>query len=75
VLQLSSEDGALAVVPLVVGLLVACIAYGRPAAQSASSQQVDRAPRPRQSFYRNGYRNRAWNTRVGEIPLKIPMLR
>jgi putative transposase len=25
--------------------------------------------------YRNGYRDRAWNTRVGEIPLKIPKLR
>jgi transposase-like protein len=25
--------------------------------------------------YRNGYRERAWQTRVGEIPLKIPKLR
>jgi putative transposase len=25
--------------------------------------------------YRNGYRDRAWQTRVGEIPLKIPKLR
>jgi len=25
--------------------------------------------------YRNGYRDRAWNTRVGEISLKIPKLR
>lgn len=25
--------------------------------------------------YRNGYRDRAWSTRVGEIPLKIPKLR
>jgi putative transposase len=25
--------------------------------------------------YRNGYRDRAWRTRVGEIPLKIPKLR
>lgn len=25
--------------------------------------------------YRNGYRDRDWQTRVGEIPLKIPKLR
>src|SRR5215469_6012205 len=25
--------------------------------------------------YRNGYRDREWQTRVGEIPLKIPKLR
>jgi transposase-like protein len=25
--------------------------------------------------YRNGYRDRTWQTRVGEIPLKIPKLR
>jgi len=25
--------------------------------------------------YRNGYRDRTWSTRVGEIPLKIPKLR
>ena len=25
--------------------------------------------------YRNGYRDRSWETRVGEIPLQIPKLR
>ena len=27
------------------------------------------------STYRNGYRDRLWQTRVGEIPLRIPKLR
>src|SRR5262249_35075641 len=27
------------------------------------------------SAYRNGYRERPWQTRVGEIPLRIPKLR
>lgn len=30
---------------------------------------------PDRKTYRNGYRERAWDTRVGRIPLRIPKLR
>ena len=30
---------------------------------------------PERKTYRNGYRERVWETRVGQIPLRIPKLR
>ena len=45
-------------------------------AQVSEQIGVDRYERNEQrKTYRNGYRERAWETRVGEIPLRIPKLR
>ena len=33
------------------------------------------ARRPERKTYRNGHRDRVWETRVGEIPLSIPKVR
>jgi hypothetical protein len=30
---------------------------------------------PERKTYRNGYRERVWETRVGQIPLRVPKLR
>jgi transposase-like protein len=45
-------------------------------AQVSEQIGVDRYERNEErKTYRNGYRERAWETRVGEIPLRIPKLR
>ena len=45
-------------------------------AQVSEQIGVDRYERNEQrKTYRNGYRERLWETRVGEIPLRIPKLR
>src|SRR3974377_1835046 len=43
-------------------------------AQLAGAELGERAPEQR-SAQRNGYRDRRWDTRVGEIELAIPRLR
>src|ERR1700759_2261473 len=43
-------------------------------AQLAGAELGERAP-GRRSAQRNGYRDRRWDTRVGEIELQIPRLR
>ena len=43
-----------------------------------ASEQIGAGPYERttaRQTYRNGYRQRLWETRVGEIPLRIPKLR
>ena len=45
-------------------------------AQVSQQTGADRYERSEQrQTYRNGYRERAWETRVGEIPLHVPKLR
>ena len=41
--------------------------------QKAGADRYERTEE--RTTYRNGYRDRAWSTRVGEIPLKIPKVR
>src|SRR5215813_12790440 len=41
--------------------------------QKAGGERYERTAE--RSAYRNGYRERLWTTRVGEIPLRIPKLR
>ena len=41
--------------------------------QQAGAGRYERAEQ--RSAYRTGYRERAWQTRVGEIPLRLPKLR
>ncbi len=44
----------------------------------AVSQQVGAEPYARDGArtpYRNGYRERLWQTRVGDVPLRIPKVR
>jgi transposase-like protein len=43
------------------------------AAQQIGAERYERSPD--RTAYRNGYRERTWETRVGEIPLSIPKLR
>jgi putative transposase len=43
------------------------------AAQQIGAERYERSPD--RTTYRNGYRERVWETRVGEIPLQIPKLR
>jgi transposase-like protein len=43
------------------------------AAQQIGAERYERSPD--RTTYRNGYRERMWETRVGEIPLHIPKLR
>ena len=43
------------------------------AAQQIGAERYERSPD--RTTYRNGYRERMWETRVGEIPLSIPKLR
>ena len=43
------------------------------AAQQIGAERYERSPD--RTTYRNGYRERTWETRVGEIPLQIPRLR
>jgi putative transposase len=43
------------------------------AAQQIGAERYERSPD--RTTYRNGYRERLWETRVGEIPLSIPKLR
>jgi putative transposase len=43
------------------------------AAQQIGAERYERSPD--RTTYRNGYRERVWETRVGEIPLSIPKLR
>jgi transposase-like protein len=43
-----------------------------------AEQQIGAGPyerKPERVTYRNGYRRRLWETRVGEVPLRIPKLR
>jgi transposase-like protein len=42
-------------------------------AQQIGAERYERSPD--RTAYRNGYRERTWETRVGEIPLSIPKLR
>ncbi len=42
-------------------------------AQQIGAERYERTPE--RKTYRNGYRERLWETRVGEIPLRIPKLR
>ncbi|MCL6591901.1 MAG: transposase [Firmicutes bacterium] len=42
-------------------------------AQKAGAERGERSPN--RINYRNGYRERAWDTRVGRIDLRIPKLR
>ena len=43
------------------------------AGQQIGAERYER--KPERVTYRNGYRTRLWETRVGEIPLRIPKLR
>jgi transposase-like protein len=54
--------------------LPAPCAVDRPAPAPPCGARAERAPE-RRTAQRNGYRPRAWDTRVGEIELAIPRLR
>jgi putative transposase len=56
-----------------VGLVVAELMEAEVAA-IVGAEYGERAPE-RRTTHRNGYRERAWETRVGELELQIPKLR
>ena len=53
--------------------LLAQLAIELEAEQVIGAGRYERSPHRR--TYRNGYRDRVWETRVGEVPLRIPKLR
>jgi transposase-like protein len=53
--------------------LVAQLAIELEAEEIIGAERYERSPNRRN--YRNGHRERVWETRVGEIPLRIPKLR
>lgn len=53
--------------------LLAQLAIELEAEQQIGAGRYDRNPQRR--TYRNGHRERLWETRVGEIPLRMPKLR
>jgi len=53
--------------------LLAQLAIELEAEQQIGAGRYERSPQRR--IYRNGHRERVWETRVGEIPLRIPKLR
>jgi transposase-like protein len=53
--------------------LLAQLAIELEAEQQIGASRYERSPA--RTTYRNGHRERVWETRVGEIPLRIPKLR
>jgi putative transposase len=53
--------------------LLAQLAIELEAEQQIGASRYERSPG--RTTYRNGHRERVWETRVGEIPLRIPKLR
>ena len=53
--------------------LLAQLAVEFEAEQQIGAGRYERSPE--RTTYRNGHRERVWETRVGEIPLRIPKLR